>query len=28
VRPGVHAWSYWRDDLVATLPAIEAFFSS
>jgi diacylglycerol O-acyltransferase/trehalose O-mycolyltransferase len=27
VRPGVHAWSYWRDDLVATLPAIEAFFS-
>jgi S-formylglutathione hydrolase FrmB len=28
VRPGVHAWSYWRDDLVATLPAIEAFFAA
>ena len=27
VRPGVHSWSYWRDDLVATLPAIEAFFT-
>ena len=28
VRQGVHAWSYWRDDLVATLPDIEAFFAA
>lgn len=28
VRPGVHAWSYWRDDLVATLPAIVAHFTA
>jgi S-formylglutathione hydrolase FrmB len=28
VHPGVHAWSYWRDDLAATLPAIVAHFAA
>lgn len=27
VRAGVHAWSYWRDDLAATLPAVTAHFA-
>jgi S-formylglutathione hydrolase FrmB len=25
--PGVHAWSYWRADLAATLPEIQCFFA-
>ena len=25
--PGAHTWPYWRDDLVATLPGIAAFFA-
>ena len=28
VHPGVHAWSYWRDDLAATLPAVVAHFAA
>jgi S-formylglutathione hydrolase FrmB len=25
--PGAHTWPYWRDDLAATLPAVDTFFA-
>ena len=25
--PGAHSWPYWQDDLAATLPSIDAFFT-